>query len=236
MGAKPGIWGWIGLVLALSMLLATDPMRGLDAWAQENPAPSAEDDKAEENGPGKDHEPQPGREQAEDEQDGDTLAKPQKPAPPAEIIRDLEQLPFPARRMHELLVEAAKSGDIEKLRPFIGTGEDATMLSLGGLDGDPIDFLKSQSGDPEGHEILAILLEVLEAGYVHLDVGTENDIFVWPYFFAVPLEALTPQQKVELFTILTSGDLEEMKTFGAYVFFRVGITPQGRWRFFVAGD
>jgi hypothetical protein len=138
--------------------------------------------------------------------------------------------------MHELLVEAAKSGDIEKLRPFIGTGEDATMLSLGGLDGDPINFLKSQSGDPDGHEILAILLEVLESGFVHLDAGTENDVYVWPYFFAVPLDALTPQQRVELFTILTSGDLEEMKTYGAYVFFRVGISPEGRWRFFVAGD
>ena len=110
------------------------------------------------------------------------------------------------------------------------------MLSLGGLEGDPIEFLKSQSGDAEGREILAILLEVLESGFVHLDAGTDNEVYVWPYFFAVPLDALTPQQKVELFTILTSGDLEEMKSFGAYVFYRVGISPQGRWRFFVAGD
>jgi len=166
----------------------------------------------------------------------DSHARPNKSALPAEIIRDLSLLPFPARRMHELLVEAARSGDIEKLRQYIGSGDDMTMLSLGGLEGDPIDFLKSQSGDAEGREILAILLEVLESGFVHLDAGTENEVYVWPYFFAVPLDVLTPQQKVELFTILTSGDLEEMKSFGAYVFYRVGITPQGRWRFFVAGD
>jgi hypothetical protein len=155
---------------------------------------------------------------------------------PAEILRDLSQLPFATRKMHELLTAAARSGDIEALRPYIGEGDDVTMLSFGGNEGDPIEFLKSQSGDGDGHEILAILLEVLEAGFVHLEVGTENEMFVWPYFFAVPPEKLGPREKVELFTLLTSGDFEEMKSFGQYVFYRVGITPQGRFRFFVAGD
>ena len=27
-----------------------------------------------------------------------------------------------------------------------------------------------------------------------------------------------------------------MKTYGTYIFYRVGITPEGRWAFFVAGD
>ena len=158
------------------------------------------------------------------------------PVKAAEILRDPSALPFAARRMHELLIEAAKSGDIEKLRPFIGSGEDVTMLSFGGIEGDPIDFLKSTSGDPEGHEILAILLEVLEAGFVHVEAGTPNEMYVWPYFYAVPLDRLTPRQRVELFTLLTYGDYQEMLAFGAYFFYRTGITPQGRWRFFVAGD
>lgn len=153
-----------------------------------------------------------------------------------EIRRDLSILPFAARRMHELLVEAARSGDIEKLRPYIGSGDDVTLLSFGGFEGDPIDFLKSLSGDGEGHEILAILLEVLEAGFVHVEEGTPNEMYVWPYFYAVPADNLTPPQRVELFELLTYGDYEEMKAFGAYFFYRTGITPQGRWRFFVAGD
>jgi hypothetical protein len=41
---------------------------------------------------------------------------------------------------------------------------------------------------------------------------------VWPYFFAVPLEELTAPQRVELFTLVTAGDYEEMKNFGAYIF------------------
>jgi len=155
---------------------------------------------------------------------------------PPEILRDPSALPFPARRMRELILDAAKSGDIEKLRPYIGYGDDITMLSLGGIEEDPIAFLKSLSGDQDGHEILAILVEVLETGFVQTDPGTEQEIFLWPYFFAHPLDKLTPEQRVELFRIVTHGDYEDMKSFGAYIFYRVGITPKGRWRFVVAGD
>ncbi|MEM9686900.1 MAG: hypothetical protein AAF934_08255, partial [Bacteroidota bacterium] len=59
------------------------------------------------------------------------------------ISYDLEALPFPTRRMHELILEATKAGDLEKLRALIGAGDTATQLSFGGFDGDPIDFLKS---------------------------------------------------------------------------------------------
>jgi len=153
-----------------------------------------------------------------------------------EIIYDLSRLPQSTRRMRELILEATKSGDIEKLRPLLGTGDGATMLSFGGVEGDLIAHLKELSGDGEGHEILAILEEVLEAGFVHLDAGTPEELYVWPYFFAVQIEKLTSPQRVELFRIVTAGDYEDMKNYGAYIFYRVGITPEGRWMFFVAGD
>ena len=153
-----------------------------------------------------------------------------------EVSYDLDALPFPTRRMHELILEATKSGDIEKLRAYIGTGETMTMLSLGGFDGDPIEFLKQESGDEDGHEILAILEEILEAGYVHLDKGTDRELYVWPYFFAYPIDKLNDSQKVELFRIITFGDFEDMRDFGGYIFYRAGITATGRWQFFVAGD
>ena len=69
-----------------------------------------------------------------------------------------------------------------------------------------------------------------------VDSWTDQEMFVWPYFFAQPLDKLTPAQRVELFSVVTYGDYEDMKAFGAYIFYRVGITPEGRWRFFVAGD
>jgi hypothetical protein len=170
------------------------------------------------------------------EPDAQIADEPTTPYQPPEIQRDLSTLPFPVRRMRELLIEAAKSGMIERLRPYIGSEPDVTQLSFGEMDGDPIEFLKSLSGDDEGFEILAILQEVLETGFVHIDVGTENEMYVWPYFYRVSLDDLTAQQRVELYHLLTHGDFEDMKAFGAYIFYRVGITPQGRWRFFVAGD
>ena len=156
--------------------------------------------------------------------------------PLPEIVYNLDRLPEPVRRMHDLLVEAAKSGEIEKLRPLLGMGNGMVQLSFGEIEGDPIDFLKGLSGDPEGQELLAILEEVLNAGFVHLEAGTPNEIYVWPYFFGIPLDKLDARQKVELFKIVTAGDLEDMKQFGTYIFYRVGITPEGRWAFFVAGE
>ncbi len=64
------------------------------------------------------------------------------------------------------------------------------MLSLTDIDGDPLAHLKSLAGDEEGQEILAILVDVLESGYVHLDAGTADELYVWPYFFAYPLDKL----------------------------------------------
>lgn len=156
--------------------------------------------------------------------------------PLPEIIYNLDRLPEPVRRMHDLIVEAAKTGEIERLRPLLGLGDDQTQLSFGDVEGDPIDFLKGLSGDPDGQEILAILEEVLSAGFVHLEAGTPNEIYVWPYFFGIPLDRLDSRQKVELFKIVTAGDLEDMKQFGTYIFYRVGITPEGRFAFFVAGE
>lgn len=168
------------------------------------------------------------------EQIGRPTIDPNAPLP--EIIYDLDRLPEPVKRMRQLIVDAAKSGNIEALRPLIGTGSDLTQLALGGIEGDPIEFLKGLSGDEEGQELLAILEEVLNAGYVHLDAGKPEELYVWPYFIAVPLERLDPRQKVELFKIVTAGDYDDMKSYGAYIFYRVGISPEGRWEFFVAGD
>lgn len=164
----------------------------------------------------------------------------EEPAEEAEVLPeiqyDLNRLPEPVRRLRDRIAAACKAGDVEALRPLLETGENGTTLSLAGLDTDPIEFLKSLSGDGEGQEILAILEEVLEAGYVHLEPGTDGEIFVWPYFFAVPLDSLTAPQRVELFRLVTAGDYEDMRNYGAYIFYRVGITPEGRWAFFVAGD
>lgn len=160
---------------------------------------------------------------------------PEAAEPVPAIEYDVAKLPVPVRRLREQLLDAAKSGDIEKLRPIIEANPEPPTLSLDEI-GDPIAHLKSLSGDPDGREILAILSEVLEAGYVHVDIGTPQELYIWPYFARVPLDGLTPPQLVEMFRLLTASDYEEMKSYGAYVFYRTGITPDGAWAYFVSGE
>ncbi|MDA4846902.1 hypothetical protein [Hoeflea poritis] len=161
------------------------------------------------------------------------------PAVPGEavVVRyDIDRLPAPVQRMRELIIEAASKGRVEGLRPLLGTGITQTQLSISGYEGDPIEYLKENSGDGEGQELLAILLDIFSSGYVHLDAGEPTEIYLWPYFYALPLDGLDERQMVELYRIVTAGDYEDMKAFGAYIFYRTGIGPEGDWKFFVAGD
>jgi hypothetical protein len=144
-------------------------------------------------------------------------------------------MPEPVRQMRQKLIDAAKSGDIEQLRALMKAQPEPPSVALGDP-GDPIDYLKALSSDADGREMLAILLEVLESGFVRVQPGTPDELYVWPYFAEYPLDALTPPQLVELFTLLTAADYEDMRSYGSYTFFRVGIAPDGRWLFFLAGD
>lgn len=156
--------------------------------------------------------------------------------PPAEVIYEIEKAPEPVRRMRELIIEAAKTGDISKLKPLMNPGPDQTVVPLQAPDQDPIEALKAISGDSDGVEILAILLDIFSTGFVQLDKGTADEAYVWPYFVGKSLGLLTPQEKVELLRIVTAGDVAEMQEYGNYNFFRVGITPDGRWKFLSVGD
>jgi hypothetical protein len=155
--------------------------------------------------------------------------------PPPTVEYDVAKLPVPVARLRSQIIEAATTGDIEKLRPIIDSSEEPPSLSFDEID-DPIAFLKSSSGDEGGREILAVLIEVLEAGYVHVDVGTKDEMYVWPYFARYPVDKLDPKQLVELFKLVYAGDYEDMKTYGNYLYYRVGISPDGTWRYFIAGD
>ncbi len=158
---------------------------------------------------------------------------PDGPLPTVEY--DFSKLPVPVARLRSQIIEAATTGDIEKLRPIIDSSDEPPALSFDEID-DPIAFLKTSSGDEGGREILAVLIEVLEAGYVHVDIGTKDEMYVWPYFARYPVDKLDPKQLVELFRLVYAGDYEDMKTYGSYLYYRVGISPDGTWRYFIAGD
>lgn len=155
---------------------------------------------------------------------------------PAPAIYDTSTLPAPVLKMRQALVEAAASGDIERLRPLLGTGKDATEIAVGETAGDPVNTLKELAGDNDGIEILSSMLNIMATGFVHVSVGTPDEAYVWPYFAAKPISQLTPPEKVELMRIVTAGDYQDMVDFGSYTFYRIGISPDGKWKFFSAGE
>lgn len=176
------------------------------------------------------------------DQTDDTLFEPEDAPAPQDTDVDTSNapevhygetdLPSPVARMRRALMDAAKTGNVEELRGVFEQNEMPPSLGFESYD-DPIEFLKSQSGDPEGREILALLLEILEAGWVHVDEGGPQEMYIWPYFDQWPLDGLSPSQEVELYRILTAGDVEEMRRHGGYIFFRVGIGPDGTLHYFM---
>lgn len=172
--------------------------------------------------------PAPGTEGGIPSSDNDAANSPR-------ISYDISLLPKAVQKTHATLLRAARNGNLAALSTIIADNGKIPAVAFDEV-GDPVGHLRDLSGDEEGQEILAILLEVLEAGYTQNDPGTESEIYVWPYFANVRLDTLTPRQRVELFTLVTAGDYEDMKAFGAYNFFRLGISPDGVWQYFIAGD
>ncbi|MDP9559215.1 UNVERIFIED_ORG: hypothetical protein J2740_000385 [Rhizobium nepotum] len=170
---------------------------------------------------------------------GQSTQQPAKPGNTPEmsvvIEHDISKAPEAVRKLRQQIMDAASSGDIEKLRPFIAASDKQFRIDGNDSD-DPIAALKSYSGDPDGLEVLAIIIDLLSTGYAHVDAGTPDEAYVFPYFSGKPLNTLTAPEKVELLRIITAGDLADMQEYGNYSFYRIGISPDGKWKFFTAGD
>jgi hypothetical protein len=115
-----------------------------------------------------------------------------KPAAPAQQISgpfsDPARLPPRIAALRARMIEAAESGDIEKLRIPIEWNEVPPIFERGTKKGpgfDPLDVLKTRSFDGKGAEMLAILKSVMEAPFVIVKRGPFES-YVWPAFALVP--------------------------------------------------
>jgi hypothetical protein len=167
--------------------------------------------------------------------EGHVIAPGANPGKLPEVITNTARLPPAVARTRERILAAARSGELLKLFAVMKEAPTLPVFSFS-EDNDPVTFWKANYPDSEGVEALSILINVLETAFVHVDVGTPQEIYLWPYFARIPLKSLTPQQRVELFRIITGADYKDMVEFGVYSFYRIGIAPDGSWQFFVAGD
>jgi hypothetical protein len=157
------------------------------------------------------------------------------PTAQPEVITDLGRLPPAVARMRERILAAARTGQLDAVVSVMASNGTMPIFSLNG-ERDPVAYWRQNYPDSGGVEVLAILTDILDTGFVHVDPGTPEEMYVWPYFSRAPLTTLTPEQKVDLFRIVTGGDYKAMLNAGAYNFFRLGIAQDGKWRFFVTGD
>ena len=85
------------------------------------------------------------------------------PAGPPEIITDIARLPPLVASTRERILEAARSGDLQKLVTVMKSNETLPTFSPND-EKDPIAYWKANYPDSDGIEVLAILIEILENG------------------------------------------------------------------------
>jgi hypothetical protein len=150
---------------------------------------------------------------------------------------DTEKSPLPeaVAAMRRAILKAARSGDLEQMRPVLETNELTPLFSFGGGT-DPMAFWKENSEDGKGRTMLARMVEVLDMPYVIEGKGTKDAIYIWPYLYSLDFNKLTPAQEVDAYRLMSAKDLKSMREFGGYLDYRLGISRDGTWQFFVAGD
>jgi len=161
-------------------------------------------------------------------------AAPPSPTKPPELSRDIDALPAGVQRMRARILEAARSGEVGALLSVIESNEMPPVF-VRGPRLDPIAYLKARDAD-EGRETLALLVSLLQSPYARIQVGTPQEMFVWPGLSALDPRALTPEQKVDLYRLVSAAAFRESLARGRYLHHRLGIGPDGTWHYFLAGD
>lgn len=145
-----------------------------------------------------------------------------------------QPMPEAVARMRYRILTTAQSGDPGKLVALMREG-DVMPVFTRTQKLDPALVWKEAYPDSDGVEALSILATILESACARFAAGTPQETYVWPLVALLPPKALTPPQKVELFRIITGSDYQGMLEGGHYSFYRVGIAPDGAWRYFVPG-
>ena len=150
------------------------------------------------------------------------------------IGRDISRLPPAVADMRGAILAAVEAGDIAELRGAIELNE--LKPDFGAPFGDdPIAFLKAQSGDGEGREMLAILGRLLDSGWAALPGGRDIEngrIYVWPYFAEVALDKLTAAEEVALYRLVTPAEAKAMRAAKRWTWWRLSIGADGVWHSF----
>lgn len=151
---------------------------------------------------------------------------------------DRTKLPRPVAEMIDAIMAAAHSGEIEDLRTAIEWNELPPALSGEKID-DPIAFLKAASQDGKGHQMLAIIADLLSVGPARQPLGRDpenTDVYVWPYLAELSLDKLSPAEEVDLYRIVPVDQIVKMRQQKRWTWYRLAIGADGTWHAFIQQD
>ncbi len=141
-------------------------------------------------------------------------------------------LPAEVAAMRTEILDAASACDFDRIGVLAAA--NSTAYSFGG-DSEPFGFWRD--AEANGQEPLATMIQLLNLEPARYDVGEGNVFYVWPAVFALPnWSDATEEQRQELADLFGADELASWDAFGGYVGYRLGITTDGRWTFFIAGD
>ena len=137
--------------------------------------------------------------------------------------------------MRERILEAARTGDPEKMRIALERNETPPVIVRGGK-GDLVALLKSKSADPDGREVLARLANLLEAPFVRIHPGQRQEMYVWPAQAEMMWAAMKPEDWVSLYRVIPAPTVQASLEKQKYLGDRLGLGPDGTWHYFLTGE
>ncbi|MQA99800.1 MAG: hypothetical protein GEU78_05845 [Actinobacteria bacterium] len=145
-----------------------------------------------------------------------------------------QDLPTAVARLRAQIVEAAVLCDYRELAR-LGTGGDG--FSYGAGSGDPARYWERLERDPDGdEEPMALLVGTLELPHcVERATSAGVTLYAWP---GVQCSTSTDEDYDSLVEsgLYTEQQVRAFKDAGGFLGWRIGITEEGDWLYFTAGD
>ncbi len=143
-----------------------------------------------------------------------------------------QDLPDDVTDTRAAIVAAATGCDVEGLAALAAP---QFTYSFGGSD-DPAGYWNALEAQTELPSPLTMLVRLLDLPFGVIETE-ETTYYVWPSAHAFESWEAVPQtDRDALLEVYGAQDLQDFAAFGAYVGYRVGITDEGEWVYFVAGD
>ncbi|MBP6911600.1 MAG: hypothetical protein KBB88_00135 [Candidatus Pacebacteria bacterium] len=137
-------------------------------------------------------------------------------------------LPDAVENKRQAIYKAALERNYERLAKETGSN---FHYSFGGdYESGFAEYLKLSEKDEKNSSFDTIIT------LLNLPYAVNGNIYSWPSFFTVEPSMWTEKDISLMKTFLTNEEIESYREFGGYIYYRIGITSDGEWIYYLAGD